>query len=159
MGLRVFWVHDWVLRSANFAVKRFDPSTALIKTKRTSDVLLLWMTTALEEHGLLLQDIATSASYSASDVKRLLDVLVWLSDWSWCVPHIANRDLTEAMESSLDPSKSKNKPARQEVEEGERCDGTPENSPTMKAYFQDVEMDMAGSFIKLINTPLTSGSA
>ncbi|CAM9474033.1 unnamed protein product, partial [Discosporangium mesarthrocarpum] len=108
------------------------------------------MTAVLEEDGLLLQDIATSASYSASDVKRLLDVLVWLSDWSWCVPHIANRALTEAMGSSLDPSKSKNKPARQEVE-GERGDQTPENSLTMKAHFQEVQIDTAGSCIKLIN--------
>ncbi|CAM9625394.1 unnamed protein product, partial [Discosporangium mesarthrocarpum] len=151
MGLGVFWVHDWVLPSANLAVKRFDPSTALIRTKRTSDVLLLWMTAALVEHGLLLQVMATSTSDSGKDVKRLLDVLVLRSDWSWCVPHMANRAPTEAMGSRLDPSKSKNKPARQELEKVKGVIEHLKKSSTMKAHSQEVQMDMVGSCIKLIN--------
>ncbi|CAM9155530.1 unnamed protein product, partial [Discosporangium mesarthrocarpum] len=101
-----------------------------------SDVLLLWMTTALEKHGLLRQDAATSTSDSGSDVKRLLDVLVWCLGWSLCVPRIDNRALTEAMGSSLDPSRSKNKPARQELKKVKAVIEHLNKSPTMKAHFQ-----------------------
>ncbi|CAM9368379.1 unnamed protein product [Discosporangium mesarthrocarpum] len=121
MGLRVFWVHDWVLRSANLAVKRFDPSTALIRTKRTFAVDDrcdggAWPAVAGYRHIYVRQWERCQASSLRPGVAFGL-VLV-------CFTHGQTRsDRGNGVESG---SKQIQEQARKAgVEEGERCDRTP----------------------------------
>jgi hypothetical protein len=66
----------------------------------------------LDEYGGLRTDaVAGSTSDAGSDIKRLCDTLL-PGEWDWCMCHLINAALADAMGSSQDPKKSKNKEAR-----------------------------------------------
>lgn len=89
---------------------------------KASDVLLKWTESALAEHGLTGDDIFSSTSDSGSDIKRMFDHL-FEAEWAWCVPHMANRALADAVRTHVDPSKSKKQACRAEIKKSEERHG------------------------------------
>ncbi len=61
----------------NLAVRRFAPTTDEHQTKQLSTILHKWSSGVLEEFGIkVMLDVLISTSYSGSNVKRTLDILI-----------------------------------------------------------------------------------
>ncbi len=92
----------------NLAVCQFAPTTDERQAKQLSTILHEWSSSVLEEFGIkVMLDVLTSTSYSGSDVKRTLDIIIdaW---WEWCISHRIHMAFTQASGTSIDPNNSKN---------------------------------------------------
>lgn len=65
-------------------------------TEKASEALSRWLKGVLAEHGLSVADIYSSTSDSGSGIKRVLNALL-PAEWTWCVPHMANRVFMDAL--------------------------------------------------------------
>ena len=96
-------------------IKVYNTSPEILgEASKASDVLLVWLKGVLEEHRLNLTDICSATSDSGSDIKRLLPVLL-PGEWAWCISHIANCALIEAMGTYENTAKSKNMSAKMDA--------------------------------------------
>ena len=120
-------------------IKVYNPSPEILgEASKASDVLLVWLKGVLKEHRLNLTDIYSATSDSGSDIKRLLSVLL-PGEWAWCVPHMANRALIEAMDKDENPAKSKNKDARDVIKKVKCVVEHFNKSAKMDAKFKDLQ--------------------
>lgn len=127
-------------------LKLYHPSSALTESeRRASDVLFKWLGGVLHEHGLKFTDIYSSTSDSGSDIKRLLDVLLD-AEWAWCVPHMANRALTDGMGSHENPAKSKNPTCRAEIKKVKSVVEHLHKSPKMEAKFNELQVSITANY-------------
>lgn len=104
---------------------------------KASEVLMKWTDYVLAEHRLSPDDIYSSTSDSGSDIKRMLDVL-YDAEWAWCVPHMANRALTEATGMDGDPARSKNRACREAINAVKSVVGHLNKSGKMKKKFDEL---------------------
>ncbi len=112
LGVRLFFVDSlFNYRSYVLAVKPFNPSSAIRKSHRLSDIIFTWVRDVLHEFGLSLNDLMSATTDAGSDIKRFGDVLLDCK-WEWCLCHMLNCALVEAFGSQVDPKKSTNKAAR-----------------------------------------------
>ncbi|CAM9556615.1 unnamed protein product, partial [Ectocarpus sp. 6 AP-2014] len=115
MGVRLFYVdRSWRLRSRLLAVRQFNPTTEMLESNRLSDLLQDYLKSVLEEYDLNVSMIFSATSDAGSDVKRLCDVLL-PGLWEWCVCHMLNCALVEAIGTHVDPQKSANPAARKVI--------------------------------------------
>ncbi|KAI9906760.1 hypothetical protein PsorP6_004322 [Peronosclerospora sorghi] len=113
VGVRIYFIDIyWGLKSYILAIKRFDPSSDLIKGNRLSDILQMWLRDILAEFGIRITNIAGSSSHGGSDVKRAMTSPDDSKLWEWCIPHMKNPSVQDAFDTSLDPKKSNNAAAR-----------------------------------------------
>lgn len=120
-------------------IKVYDPSPDILgEASKASDVLLVWLKGVLKEHRLDITDIYSATSDSGSDIKRLLSVLL-PGEWAWCVPHMANRALIEAMGVDENPAKSQNKDAKDVIKKVKYVVEHFNKSARIDAKFKDLQ--------------------
>eukprot|EP00731_Ephydatia_muelleri_P024107 Em0016g378a len=91
-----------------------DLWTLVRDSGRSSDILLQWVKDVLNEFGLQLTDLMSATTDAGSDIKRPSSSLIGCH-WDWCMSHLLNCALVEAFGTSLDPTSSGNKAAREET--------------------------------------------
>ncbi|CAM9755873.1 unnamed protein product, partial [Hapterophycus canaliculatus] len=153
MGVRLFYVdRKWELKSRLLAVRQFNPSKEMLESQRLSILLEDYLKSVLEEFDLDTTKLFSATSDAGSDVKRLCNVLL-PGLWEWCVCHMINCALVEALGTHADPATSRNPEARKVIMRVKKVVEHIRKSPRAKVVFDEeqVRQFLQCSHRKLVN--------
>ena len=125
-----------------YKVKPYCPDSDLIENTRASELLWKMFRATLEEFDLKPEDFASCTTDSGSDIKAMCvnQARDFGIQWDWCTSHMVNKACEHAFGTSLDPTKSKNKLARDMVQIAVKIIRRIAHSPTWRAKFDDIQV-------------------
>ncbi|CAN0050225.1 unnamed protein product [Ectocarpus fasciculatus] len=140
MGVRLFYIdRNWQLKSRLLAVRQFNSTPETLKNERLSELLEKYVATVLEEFGVDASLLFSATSNAGGDVKRLCSVLLpGLREW--CVCHMLNDSLAEAIGTYVDPLKPGDPAARHVIMAVKKAVERVRKSLATKAIFTEEQV-------------------
>ncbi len=109
IGVRIFYLNKFFeYKSRLLAVKLYKPHPDLKDKKSAGELLCIWIEDVLCEFGLNIEDVRSATTDGGSDVKKCFSTFM-CDHWIWCIPHLINRALVDALGMNEKKKKKKKK--------------------------------------------------
>lgn len=127
-------------------VKHYAPSPAAHETEKASETLFTIFKAVLAEFGIKLSDLAGGTTDSVFFDITAMCIGSLLSEhkicWDLCYSHLADKAAENALGTSADPQKSKNKEARKVIQLVIKVVAKVNQSTTFKQKFDEIQVEM-----------------